>query len=177
MTRWRVKITATGQKRVLPPHQSKHTMKCLLMDKCTFGWYFLQDPTSAAPAPNKCVIYTYWWSSLRSWHINYLLLLFWLLHAEFFNLFWFISVPQDKSAVSLVNIKIWVSKEKKRRKKITKEGQRKNPPAGNQHPRSAGFQTNIMLTIFWPFGVCCFCLWQSTQKKPRKKCPNMVLRV
>lgn len=126
MTRWRVKITATGQRRVPPPRQSKHTMKCLLMDKCTCRWHFLQHPTPATLAPNKCVIYTYWWSSLLSWHINYLLLLLWLLHAEFFNLFWFISVPQDKSAVKIQkNLGLQRKENKKIKKKITKEGQRK----------------------------------------------------
>lgn len=49
-----------------------------------------------------------------------------------------------------------------------KKGQRQNPPTGNQHPHSADFQTNIMITIFWPFGVCCFRLWQYRQKKPEK---------
>lgn len=108
----------------------------------------------------------YWRSSSLSWHINYLQ--YGPMRSECFNLLCLNCVLGDRSAVSLLNMKIWVR---------TKKGQRKNPPAGNQHPHSADFQTNIMITIFWPFGVCCFRLWQSRQKKPEKKWTNMVLRV
>lgn len=66
---------------------------------------------------------------------------------------------------------------KRSRLEQNKIGTKEIPPAGNQHPHSADFQTNIMVTNFRPFGVCCFRLWQFRQKKPGKKRANMVLRV
>jgi len=106
-------------------------------------------------------------SSSPSWHINYLQ--YCPMRSGCFNLLRLKCVLGDGSVEDLLNMKIWV-----RTKQI---GTKENPPAGNQHPHSADFQTNIMITIFRPFGVCCFCLWQSRQKKPGKKRPNMVLRV
>lgn len=108
----------------------------------------------------------YWRSSSMSWHINYLQ--YGPMHAECFNLHCLCFVLKDGSAVCLLNMKIWFR---------TKKGQRKTHPLEINTPIPLIFQTNIMITIFWPFGVCCFRLWQSRQKKPGKKCSNMVLRV
>lgn len=121
----------------------------------------------------------YWRSSSLSWHINYLQ--YGPMRSECFNLLCLDCALWDGSAVGLFNMKIWVRNKKK---KGGDKGKKPHPLEINTPPPlSADFQTNIMITIFWPFGVCCFRLWQSRQKKPGKKkkkkktCSNMVLRV
>lgn len=112
----------------------------------------------------------YWRSSSLSWHINYLQ--YGPMRSECFNLPCLNCVLGDGSAVGLLNMKIWVRTKKK------KKGQRNTHPLEINTPIPLIFQTNIMITIFWPFGVCCFRLWQSRQRKPgKKKSSNMVLRV
>lgn len=112
----------------------------------------------------------------RRWHINYLRYAF---------------PPSQHHALGdgsahcmgLLIMKIWVRTGEKKKK--SRGGGAKGKPTtrwkSTPPPDSADFQTNIMITIFWAFGVCCFRLWQSRQKKAwekkEKKCSNMVLRV
>lgn len=114
----------------------------------------------------------YWPSSSLSWHINYLQ--YGPMRSECFNLLCLNCAAGDGSAVSLLNMKIWVRTKKKR-------GQRKPTPPRINIPILLIFQTNIMITIFWPFGVCCFppaaIETKEAWEKKKKKRSNMVLWV
>lgn len=137
-----------------------YTMKCLLMDKCTVCTLY----TAAHKLLQLQVSVMLWQSSSLSWHSNYLQ--YCPVHSEC----WMSQLCRGRLiSCGPVN--------KRSRLEQNKIGTKEIPPAGNQHPHSADFQTNIMVTNFRPFGVCCFRLWQFRQKKPGKKRANMVLRV
>lgn len=153
MRRWRAEMTATGQERNhrLPPITT-HAIECLLMDKCTPCQRALQHPTgysSLSKCGDRCIdeshhradILITWTtrSSVRYRETDGL----WACSLWKTGLHFFFFLKCDG-------------------------GTKANPSAGNQHPRSVDFQTNIMITIFWPFGVCCIRLWQSRQKEARE---------
>lgn len=58
---WRAKMTATGQRGAPPsaaatllPNHNTHTIKCLLMDKCTLRRRSLRSIPQATPVASKC---------------------------------------------------------------------------------------------------------------------------
>lgn len=128
------------------------TIECLLMDKCTLRQRSLQHPTgysSVSKCSDRCTGNIYHWADI---------LITCNIHPSVVCLRWIRHGPINHENLGLNFFRKYqmVDKEKPTRWKSTR-------------PNSADFQTNIMITIFWPFGVCCFRLWQSRQKKPGKK--------